>query len=121
MEAQAAEPTWLQVQGSAASCYFLPLGERLLNRFTSTRRWTRAFTKEETIVGFLAATTSSGQDKGVLARPVMLAEAATWLRQMGKTAVQMAVPEGREQLAAQLKRAGWVKCQSWLRLVKWLK
>ena len=51
----------------------------------------------------------------------MLAEAATWLRQMGKTAVQMAAPEGREQLAAQLKRAGWVKCQSWLRLVKWLK
>ena len=49
-----------------------------------------------------------------------LAEAATWLRQMGKTAVQMAVPEGREQLAAQLS-VGWVKCQSWLRLVKWLK
>jgi len=69
----------------------------------------------------LAATTSSGQDKGVLARPVMLAEAATWLRQMGKTAVQMAVPEGREQLAAQLECVGWVKCQSWPRLVKWLK
>ena len=80
----------------------------------------------------LAATTSSGQAKGVLARlvvadenldyrPVMLAEAATWLRQMGKTAVQMAVPEGREQLAAQLECVGWVKCQSWPRLVKWLK
>jgi len=75
---------------------------------------------------------SSGQAKGVLARPVvadenldyrpvMLAEAATWLRQMGKTAVQMAAPEGREELAAQLERTGWVKCQSWLRLVKWLK
>jgi hypothetical protein len=38
----------------------------------------------------------------------------------GKTAVQMGVPDEREQLAAQLESAGWVKSLSWLRLV-WLK
>jgi ribosomal protein S18 acetylase RimI-like enzyme len=132
LEAQIANPLWLEVQGSAVSNYLSSWGERLLNRFTSTQQWARAFCRDEHIVGFLAATTSGGQAKGVLARPVvadenlvhlpaMLDEAAAWLMELGKMPVQMAVPDEREQLAAQLESAGWVKSRSWLRLVKWLK
>lgn len=88
--------------------------------------------KDETAVSFLTATTSSDQAKGILSRPVavdenliyllaMLSEAAIWMMQKGNTAVQMAVPDEREQLGARLDDTGWVKRQSWLRLVKWLK
>lgn len=114
------------------SNYVYSSTERLLNRFTNRQQWARLFFKDEKILGFLAATTSTGQTKGVLARPLvadeglddlptMLDEAADWLMQLGKTAVQMAIPDEREQLAAQLEGAGWIKRQSWLRLVKWLK
>ncbi|HRQ42418.1 MAG TPA: GNAT family N-acetyltransferase [Chloroflexota bacterium] len=132
LEAQIANPIWLQIRGSAAPNYFSPWGERLLNRFANTARWSQVFINGETIVGFLATTTSSDQTKGVLARPVvaddnlecllpMLAEAATRLTQMDKTAVQMAVPDERQQLAAQLEGTGWTKRESWVQLVKWLK
>lgn len=132
LEGQISEPAWLQVQGSALSTYFVPFGERLLNQLTGARRWTRAFIKGESVIGFLTAATSAGQTKGTLARPVvadqhleclpaMLSEAATWLNELGKTAVQIAAPDERKQMAAQLERAGWVQHQSWLRLVKWLK
>jgi hypothetical protein len=59
-------------------------------------------------------------DENLVHLPAMLDEAAVWLMELGKTAVQMAVPDEREQLAAQLESAGWVKSHSWLRLVKWL-
>jgi ribosomal protein S18 acetylase RimI-like enzyme len=132
IETQIADPLWLAVQGTAASNYFLPLGERLLNRFTGGQRWTRVFLKEEKVIGFLTANSSRSQTKGIVARPVvaeenlddlpaMLQEAAAWMIQLGKTAVQMAVPDEREQLVTQLESAGWVKSQSWLRLVKWLR
>lgn len=88
--------------------------------------------KDETIAGFLTTTTSSGQTKGILARPVvmdenliylpaMLGEVSGWMMQKGNTAVQMATPDEREQLGSRLENAGWVKRQSGLRLVKWLK
>jgi hypothetical protein len=107
LEAQIANPLWLEVQGSAVSNYLSSWGERLLNRFTNTQQWTRAFCREEQIIGFLAVATSGGQPKGVMARPVvadenlvhlpaMLDEAAAWLMELGKTAVQMAVPDERE-------------------------
>jgi hypothetical protein len=35
--------------------------------------------------------------------PAMVAEAATWLTQMSKTAVQMAVPDKHEELGALLE------------------
>ncbi len=132
IEAQIANPIWLQVRGSAVPHYFLPWSERLLNRFANTTRWSQVFMNGETSVGFLTVTASGNQAKGVLPRPIvadenldclpsMLAEAAVWLMQMGKTAVQMAAPDTREQLTIQLENAGWAKGQSWLQLVKWLK
>jgi GNAT superfamily N-acetyltransferase len=131
LEEQIVPPMWLQIQGSAAPNYFVSFGERLLERFTNTQTWVRVFFREDETVGFLSTGTSGDQSKGILSRPVvadenlvhlpaMLDEAAAWLMELGKTAVQMAVPDEREQLAAQLESAGWVKSQSWLRLVKWL-
>jgi ribosomal protein S18 acetylase RimI-like enzyme len=131
VEAQTATPLCLQVQGTQAPNYFLGWGDRLMDRFAKSQRWTRTFVREEKIIGFLVAATSSGQTKGSLSRPLvaeenltclpaMLTEAAGWLMQLGKTAVRIAVPSEREQLAAQLENDGWVKTQSWVRLVKWL-
>ena len=40
---------------------------------------------------------------------------------IGLVQLQLPVVATREQLAAQLECVGWVKCQSWPRLVKWLK
>lgn len=132
IEAQIASPILLHVRGSAMPNYFLSSGERLFNRFANTTRWSQVFMKEETRVGFLTATASGDQTKGVLARPMvadenldylpsMLAEAAAWLIQRGKTAVQLAAPDERGQLTMQLESAGWTKGQSWLQLVKWLR
>jgi ribosomal protein S18 acetylase RimI-like enzyme len=132
LEKQIAHPTWLQIQGSAASHYFLPFGGRLMNRFTNSQHWARVFTRNGSAIGFLLAITSSGQTKGILARPMiaeentdnlppMLHEAATWLTQLGKTAVQIGVPDERNALMEELQSNSWVKTQSWVRLVKQLK
>jgi hypothetical protein len=131
VEAQTTTPLCLQVQRTVAPNYFLSWGDRVMDRFAKSQRWTRTFIREEEIIGFLVAATSSGQTKGSLSRPLvaeenltclpaMLNEAAGWLMQLGKTAVRIAVSSEREQLAAQLENDGWVKTQSWVRLVKWL-
>jgi hypothetical protein len=103
----------------------------MMSRFTNTQRWTQAFARDGTIIGFLTASTSGNQTKGTIARPLvaeqnldalpaMLHEAATWLTQLGKTAVQMAIPDERAALIEGLQNSGWVKNQSWVRLVKQL-
>lgn len=102
-----------------------------MSRFTNTQRWTQAFVRDGAMIGFLTGSTSGNQTKGSLARPVvaeqnldalpaMLHETAAWLTLLGKTAMQMAVPDERLSLIARLRNSGWVKTQSWVRLVKWL-
>lgn len=129
LEEQISNPLWLKFQGSARTQYFLSTGERMINRLTGTQHWAKAFTKNGVIVGFLTASTSSHQTKGTLSRPIiaddnlhylpgMLQEAADWLTQLGKTAMQMAVPEARSSLINKLQNSGWAKTQSWVRLVK---
>jgi ribosomal protein S18 acetylase RimI-like enzyme len=129
LEAQVANPATLQIQGSAAPNYFPSFGERIMSRFTNIQRWTRAFARNGAMIGFLTASTSSNQTKGTIARPmvaeqsldalpVMLHEASNWLTQLGKTAVQMAVPDERASVIEGLQNSGWVKTQSWMRLVK---
>jgi hypothetical protein len=132
IEAQIVDPVWLQIRGSAAPAYFSPWSGRLFNRFTQMAHWSHIFTKGGTDIGFLTATASGDQATGIVARPIladenldclptMLEEAATWLTQKDKTAVQIAATDERVHLTLQLENAGWVKRQSWLQLVKWLR
>jgi len=132
LEEQVLSSTWLQIQGSTAPNYFVPLGERLLSRFMGTQWWNQIFIQGEEVVGFLSAVTAKTQTKGKLNRPIvvgehldylplMLDKAATWLTQLGKKTLQLAVPDERAYLVTQLEQNGWVKSQSWLRLVKRLK
>ena len=129
LERRISSPLWLQYQGSAAPSYFLSFGERMMNRFSNTLQWAQAFSRNDVIVGFLAAITSRSQTAGVLPRPViadenlhllpaMLYEAANWLEQQGKITIQVAVPDERIAILDQLESTGWTKTQSWVRLVK---
>jgi hypothetical protein len=131
LEERISDPQWLKLQGSAKSQYFLSVAEQMMNRLTGTLHWAKAFTSDGAIVGFLTANTSVHQTKGILSRPIieddnldylpgMLQEAANWLTQQGKTALQMAVPEARSSIIDELQRSGWTKTQSWVRLVKHL-
>lgn len=130
-EMQVATPLWLQIEKSSSPNYFLSPGDRLLNRLTHTQVWTRTCIVDGKPVGFLLAITSDSQTKGTIARPLftdehliylptMLNEAVDWLAQLGKTAVQIAISDTRHTLETELQAQGWVKTQSWVRLVKWL-
>jgi len=121
----------LQIEGSAHDNYILTVSERLMNHLTGTRRWTQVFAKQNNPIGFLTAITSHSQAKGTLARPViadddlphlpaMLHEAATWLAQLDKTTMQLAIPNVRPSLISDLQNQGWNKTQTWVRLVKYL-
>jgi hypothetical protein len=100
-----------------------------MSQLTNTHQWIHTFFKNGIVIGFLAANTSSGQTKGILSRPMiqeenisylptMLNQAATWLTQQGKKSIQIGIPDEREFLMEELKNNGWVKTQSWVRLVK---
>lgn len=131
IERQSVNPAKLQVQGSAAPDYFPSLGDRLLNRLTGTQQWRSAFTRNGTIIGFMMANTSRNQAKGLLSRPIMLPDhdahlpamihvAASWLSQLRKNNIQIAISTEQTDLIEELERDDWTKTQSWLRLVKWL-
>jgi len=129
LETQLVSPTLLQIQGPATSNYFLSFGDRMLGRLTSAQRWTRAFERDGNVIGFLSGNTSQNQAKGTLSRPLvsdenlellpaMLHEAASWLTQLGKTSMQIAVSDERAQLIEGLQNSSWAKTRSWLRLFK---
>jgi ribosomal protein S18 acetylase RimI-like enzyme len=129
IEIQIANPVTLRIQGSAAADYFQSFGERMVARFTSTQAWSRAFEKDGTILGFLTARTSPHQSKGTLPHPIvtdenlgylpiMLGHAATWLTQLKKSSIQLVVRDEKTGLVEDLQNRGWVKTQSWVKLVK---
>ena len=129
LEKQIVDPAYLQIQGSALPLYFPSLGGRLMNRFAATQRWIRAFSKDGSTLGFLLAETSIGQNKGTIGRPLvldkhidylapMLHEATAWLNGLNKTAIQLSVPINRVSIIEKLQNSGWIKTQSWVRLIK---
>lgn len=131
LERRIVDPAYLQIQGSAIALYFPSLGGRLMNRFATTQQWTRAFSKDEITIGFLLANTSTNQNKGTVGRPMvldkhvnyllpMLNEAMIWLKNLNKTAIQISVPNKRESIIEILQSSGWIKTQSWVRLIKQL-
>jgi ribosomal protein S18 acetylase RimI-like enzyme len=133
LEKQAVDPTILQLSGSKKAVFFPPLSRRILSKFTGSLTWQRAFTKQETIIGFLQASTSNNRYKGLLSRPiiaeenratclpVMLDKATEWLADLGKTEARIAIPDAQIEVAESLQTKGWVKQHSWVRLVKWLR
>lgn len=122
---------WQQIAGSASDNYFSSPRDRLIGWLSGAQRWGRAFYRQGELIGFLAAVTSKSQGKGGISRPVvadenladlpvMLHAAADWLGQLGKTAVQIAVPDARQEMRQTLLSQGWHATHTWVRLVKWL-
>lgn len=129
LETHISTPVWLRIEGSASDNYFLSWGDRLMGSLTGTKRWARTFFRDDELIGFLAAVTSGSQTKGGLARPVvadenladlpaMLHEAAGWLEQLGKTTVQIAVPDVQQKFMQVLQEQEWRPTQTWVRLVR---
>ncbi|MCI0576819.1 MAG: GNAT family N-acetyltransferase [Chloroflexi bacterium] len=131
MESQSIHAARLQIEGSAAPEYFPTLSNRLLNQLTGTQRWRAVSIHDGAVIGFTLTSTGKNQTKGLLARPITLPDhcdrlsamvfaAASWLSQLGKATIRMAVSTEQTNLIEELRAAGWAKTQSWLRLVKWL-
>lgn len=131
IENQSVAATRLEIQGSAAPDYFASLGNRLMNRLTGTEQWRTAFTYDGVIVGFMLGNTSKNQTKGILSRPMILTEhhnhlpamlhtAASWLSQLGKATIQVAISAKHKDIIEAMQVDGWTQTQSWLRLVKQL-
>jgi GNAT superfamily N-acetyltransferase len=135
LEASVFSPIWLQTRGSIAAAYFPSPISRLNTWFSRTNSWTRLFTKDSVVVGFLLGRTSARQIKGAVSRPIvapenhhllpaMLSEAGDWLAQMGKDSLQLTLSDDptpeREWLIQQLNAAGWIHKQAYVQLVKWL-
>lgn len=129
LEAHIATPLWLEIDGSARDSYFLTFADRLMNRLTGTKHWAGVLTKHGQSIGFLAAATSGNQTSGGVARPVvvdrellylptMLQYPATWMAQLGKQSIQIAVPDARHDLIEDLKHRGWRIVHEWVRLVR---
>lgn len=130
LEAKIMSSVWQRIKGSSFQNYQLSLGERLINRFTGTQQWSRTFTKNEEIIGFLTGTTTASQATGTLARPLidddnldqlpqMLHAAADWLTQLSKTRIRLIVPEKRSELLVKLTQQGWTQSETWMQFVKW--
>lgn len=119
----------LNIYGSAISHYRPSFADALMDRLGGGQQWVRVFSKDEEIIGFLSARTSTTQTKGVLGRPIiadenlnylpfMLQESATWFSQQGKKGMQITVADERQILIEQLQHMGWDKIHSWVQLVK---
>ena len=102
-----------------------------MNRFSNTQTQIRSWMAEGKVIGFSAARTTGSKTKGGLARPIIaennlqylpaiLCETADWLRQLGKTTMQVAVPDTRPAIQEFLQNSGWTPLQTWVRQVKWL-
>jgi GNAT superfamily N-acetyltransferase len=131
IEAELTAPELLARQGSREDGFFPSWGQRLLNRLSGAQSWARAFVYEETVVGFLAGSTTSSQKSGTISRPLvadahlphlpaMLHQAEVWLITQGKTKVQIATSAARPHLRAMLQEQGWTESYTWVRLVKHL-
>jgi len=131
LEQQTTHPVVLHVSDSLIGSYFPSVWDRMFDHLAQDTTWSRSFELNHELKGFLAVTTSQGQSKGLIMRPVvpdehvavlpaMIHEAAGWLTRAGKTAVQIIVPDDRAQIAESLEQSGWTKAFSWIQLVKWL-
>lgn len=131
IETQISTPLLLELQGSAGSNYLSSFGERLMDKLTGTQQQVWVFTRDEEIIGFFQASTSSHQTKGVISRPIvakanlqylpeMFQEVSRWLVQLDKVQAQVFVPEARKSLLSNLLEQDWTIIQHWVRLVKHL-
>lgn len=131
IEQRVTNPVRLEIYGSAFSTYNPTLGDNLMNRLSQAQQWSRLFSKDGNIIGFLSANTSNSQTKGILNRPVvtdenlcyfpeLIQEAMTWLSQKGKTALQVTIADERQEAVEKLQSIGGVKIHSWVQLIKYL-
>lgn len=131
LEARISTPLWLEIGGTASDSYFLAFTDHLVSRLTGTKHWAGVFTKQEQPIGFLAAVTSGNQAAGGVARPIiadenlhflpmLLEHPASWLVQLNKKTIQIAVPDARQHVIDDLQGKGWRIIQSWVRLMKHL-
>jgi len=129
LEQAITKPIVLQVTDSLSTDFFQSIWDRLFARFTRAPVWSRCYERAGNVIGFLMAVSSTGPTQGLMsvpilrdedsaALPMMLADAAQWLTEAGKTTVQMPVPDERHQLIAYLQREGWTKGVSWTHLAK---
>lgn len=129
MEKQVTNPVRLEIYGSAFSHYNPSFVDAMMNQLGSAQQWVRVFSQGEEVIGFLSARTSTAQTKGVLSRPIiadenlsylpaMFQEAAAWLSQQGKTAMQITVADERQEIIEILQNMDWKKVHSWVQLVK---
>jgi len=131
LEQQSTHPIVLRVSDSLIGSYFPSVWDRMFDFMIRDTTWSRTFELNRGLVGFLAVTTSQGQSKGLVLRPIvldehvailpaMIHEAAERLTHAGKTAVQVILPDDHVQIAESLEQSGWTKVISWILLVKWL-
>lgn len=131
LETEVIDPSLLQILGTKQAFFFPSWGNRMMNQFGGSSRWVQVIVNNDNVIGFIAVSTSRNQSKGLLTRPVIrtqylhhlpeiLHKSAEWLAQQGKTAIQVSLPNKYETAIQQLEHQGWVKTQSWLRLVKHL-
>lgn len=131
LERKTTNPVVLRITDPTIPIYFPSTWSRIVERRSNALLWRQCFEQNGTPIAFLAAGSSRIHTKGFIVRPVvqdehiaflphMLGEATSWLTQIGKTAVQLFLPDDRAQIAEYLQDHGWTKVSSWLYLVKWL-
>lgn len=114
--------------GSTVANYFPSPFTWPLEFLTGTRRWARVFEQDGRVIGFLSATTATSATAGTVSRPVIvagvenlatfLAEPAFWLERLGKTVMQVAIPQSLKGIATALQNGGWTEGRTWVQLAR---
>lgn len=123
-------PLALKVNDSSVPSYLPSLWMRAMDRLQKTQIWNRAFLLHGQPIGFVSAAITSTQPKGFIARPLIatkdaayllaiLHEAAAWMTQQGKSAMQIIIPEGQPDLLQVVEDSGWKKLLTWVELARW--
>lgn len=131
LEVTTTSPERYNIDGSRLSQYFPPPHQLLLDLLTGTKRQILYYKLNAQPIGFIFALTSKQQGKGVVARPLifndhlhrlphLLHPISTWLTNLNKHHIQIALPSQNQQAITQLQQSGWTQTQSWLRWVKHL-
>jgi ribosomal protein S18 acetylase RimI-like enzyme len=121
----------LYVNGGMENRYFLSGWQKIFARYTSYKKWMKAFIDNGKTIGFLGADFQLHQCKGSLVQPVvsdenlqylpvMIKHAGVWLEGFGKESMLVEIPEERYQISEYLFKNGWTKNYTWLELIKWL-
>jgi GNAT superfamily N-acetyltransferase len=120
----------LYVNGSMETRYFLSGWQKIFARFTSYKKWIKAFIDQGKTIGFFGADFQLHQCKGSLLQPVvsdedlqylpvMIKNAGGWLEGSGKESMIVEIPEERHQISEYLLNNGWTKNYTWFELIKW--